>query len=77
MVHGEIRAKPENYKTLISFPHFPFTASFSQDVEAPRANSYLQRRRMQIFSEEHNNGLDLLHEYLENPASIPEDITNI
>jgi hypothetical protein len=25
----------------------------------------------------HNNGLDLFHEYLENPVSIPEDITRI
>jgi hypothetical protein len=29
------------------------------------------------FLKKHNNGLDLLPEYLENPAFIPEDITRI
>jgi hypothetical protein len=29
------------------------------------------------FLKKHNNGLDLLPEYLENPVTIPEDITRI
>jgi hypothetical protein len=29
------------------------------------------------FLKKHNNGLDLLPKYLENPATIPEDITRI
>jgi hypothetical protein len=49
MVRGEVRAKLENYTTPRSFFDFPFTASFSQDVEAPKVDAYLQRRRLQIF----------------------------
>jgi hypothetical protein len=76
-VCGEVCAKPKSYTTPISFPHFHFTTCFSQDVEAPRANTYLQRRILHRFLKKHNNGVDLLPEKLENPASIPEDITRI
>jgi hypothetical protein len=52
MVRGEVRVEPEDYTTPSSFSGFPFTASLSRDVEAPRADAYLQRRRLQRFLEE-------------------------
>jgi hypothetical protein len=30
-----------------------------------------------IFLKERNNGLEILHDYLEDPTKMPEDISNI
>jgi hypothetical protein len=50
---------------------------FRKMLKLPEPTLTFKGEDCRDFLKKHNNGLDLLPEYLENPASIPEDITRI
>jgi hypothetical protein len=77
MVCGQVHSKPENYTTPRSFFDFSFTASFHKMLNLLESTLAFKGEDCRYFLKKHNNGLDLLPEYLENLASIPEDITRI
>jgi hypothetical protein len=60
--------------------HSPISLSpqfFWNMLKLPKLTLTLKGEECGDFLKKHNNGLDLLPEYLENLASIPEDITMI
>jgi hypothetical protein len=50
---------------------------FCRMLKLPEPMLTFKGEDCRYFLKRHNNGLDLLPEYLENPVSIPEDITRI
>jgi hypothetical protein len=60
--------------------HYPISLSpkvFHKMLKLPKPTLTFKEEDYRDFLKKHNNGLDLLPEYLENPATITEDITRI